>query len=106
MGVSSLGGNIAAMGVASVTIDPASVATITTAEQTFTVPGLLTTDWVFVNKPTLTAGLGVAGARVSAAGTLAITFVNPTAGGIDAASEVWRVLWIRPEGPAPGGATA
>lgn len=106
MGTSALGGNIVAMGVASVTIDPASVATITTAEQTFTVPGLLTTDLVWVNKPSLTAGLGVAGARVSAANTLAITFVNPTAGAIDAGSEVWRVLWIRAEGVAPGGATA
>ena len=40
MGVSAIGGNIRAMGIITVTIDPASVATITTAEQTFTVPGL------------------------------------------------------------------
>ena len=81
--------------VISVVIDPASVATITTAEQTFTVPGLEVTDVVFVNKPTLTAGLGIAGARVSAADTLAITFVNPTAGAIDAASQTYLVGVIK-----------
>jgi hypothetical protein len=81
--------------VISVVIDPASVATITTAEQTFAVPGLETTDVVFVNKPTLTAGLGIAGARVSAADTLAITFVNPTAGAIDAGSQTYLVGVIK-----------
>ena len=98
-----LGGNVRAMGVAQVTIDPASVATITTAEQTFTVPGLLPGDFVFVNKPSNTTGLGVCNARVSAANTLAISFVNPTAGGVDAASESWKVFWVRPSGSLPGG---
>jgi hypothetical protein len=77
-------------------IDPASVATITTAEQTFTLAGLKVTDFVVVSKPTLTAGLGIANARVSAVDTLAVTFVNPTAAGIDAASETYRVLILRP----------
>ncbi len=90
-------GNVRAMGIATVTIDPASVATITTAEQTFTVPGLAVGDMVFVNKPSLTAGLGIAGARVSAANTLAITFVNPTADAVNAGSESYRVLWVRPD---------
>ena len=84
------------LAVISVVIDPASVATITTAEQTFTVPGLEVGDIVFVNKPTLTAGLGIAGARVSAADQLAITFVNPTAGAIDAASQTYLVGVIKP----------
>lgn len=53
-----LSGNIYGIGIASVTIDPASVAANTTAEQTFTVPGLKTGCAVFVNKPTATAGLG------------------------------------------------
>jgi hypothetical protein len=81
--------------VISVVIDPASVATITTAEQTFAVPGLEVGDVVFVNKPTLTAGLGIAGARVSATDTLAITFVNPTAGAIDAVSQTYLVGVIK-----------
>lgn len=92
------GGNVYSLHVISATIDPASVATITTAEQSFTVNGVLVGDMVFANKPTLTTGLGIANARVSAANTVAITFVNPTAGAIDAASETWNFFVIRPEG--------
>lgn len=102
MGVASLGGNIRACGVITVTIDPASVATITTAEQTFTVPGLKVGDFVFVNKPSNTTGVGVCNARVSAANTLAVSFVNPTAGGVDAASESWLVFWVRSDGLSTG----
>ena len=91
-------GNAQSINVVSVTFNPASVAAATTAEQTVTVTGLKTTDLVFVRKPTLTAGLGIAGARVSAADTLAITFVNATAGALDPGSEVYQVLVVRPEG--------
>ena len=84
-------------GVVSLTIDVASVAINTTAEQTFTLTGLRTGDFVFVNKPSLSAGLGVAGARVSANDTIAITFVNATAGAIDPASQTYLVFWFRPE---------
>lgn len=102
MSVGVIMGNVAAMGVATVTIDPASVAVNTTAEQTFTVPGLKTGDFVYVNKPSTNAGLGVAGARVSAANTLAVTFVNATAGAIDASSESWLVMWVRTDASAAG----
>lgn len=91
-------GNVLAMGIVDVTIDPASVATITTAEQTFPVPGLRVGDMVFVNKPTNTTGLGISGSRVSADDTLALSFVNPTAAGVNAASEIYKVLYIRPDG--------
>lgn len=91
-------GNVRGAYIASVTINPASVATITTAEQTFTVNGLLVGDVVFVCKPTNTTGLGIANARVSAANTLALTFVNPTAGAVDAASETYLVAVFRPDG--------
>ncbi|MDP2218544.1 MAG: hypothetical protein Q8J68_14800 [Methanolobus sp.] len=77
------------------TIDPASVAANTTAEQTFTVTGLATTDKLIINKPTNTAGLGIVNVRASAANTVAITFGNFTAGAIDAASEVYAVIAIR-----------
>ena len=106
MSVGLADGNVRGLWIIKVTIDPASVATITTAEQTFTVPGLRPTDMVYVSKPALSAGLGVAGARVSANDTLAITFVNPTAGAIDAASEVWSVLVLRPDGPVAGAVSA
>lgn len=77
------------------TIDPASVAANTTAEQTFTVTGLTTSDVVFVNKPTATAGLGIVNARVTAANTLGITFSNNTGSPIDAASESYKVFAFR-----------
>lgn len=102
MAAGIIGGNVRAISIVTVTINPASVATITTAEQTFTVPGLVVGDMVFANKPSLTTGLGVANARVSAANTLALTFVNPTAGAIDAASEVWSILCVRPDGALTG----
>jgi uncharacterized protein YijF (DUF1287 family) len=80
-----------------VTFNPASVATATTAEQSLTVTGLAVGDMVFWQKPTNTAGVGVVNMRVSAANTLQVTFVNPTAGAVDAASETWTLLVIRPE---------
>ena len=96
-------GNVTGAYLVNVTFNPASVATITTAEQAVTVPGLLVGDMIMVSKPTLTAGLGIAGARVSAtaANTAYITFVNPTAGSIDAGSEVYTFLVMRPEHNTP-----
>lgn len=93
-------GNIARMFAVSVTFNPAAVATITTAEQTTTINGLRVGDFVICQKPTNTAGVGVVNARVSAADTLALTFVNPTAGSVDAASETWQFLVFRPEAVA------
>jgi len=92
-------GNIARMFAITVTFNPAAVATATTAEQTTTVLGLKVGDFVISQKPTNTAGVGVVNARVSAADTLALTFVNPTAGSVDAASESWSFLVFRPEAP-------
>ena len=92
-------GNIARIFAVSATFNPASVATITTAEQSVTIQGLAVGDFVITQKPTNTAGVGVVNARVSAANTLSVTFVNPTAGAVDAASETWQFLVFRPEGP-------
>lgn len=77
------------------TINPASIATATSVEQTFTVTGLTTADKVVVIKPTCTTGVGIVNARVSAADTLALTFMNATAGAVDPASEVYTVLAFR-----------
>lgn len=74
-----------------------AVSANTTAEQTFTVTGVLTTDYVYVNKPTAQAGLGIVGCRVSAADTVAVTFSNNTAGSITpTASEQYTVVVVRP----------
>ena len=91
-------GNIPKQSVLSVTLSPALVNANTTAEQTFTVNGLLVGDMAVVTKPTAQAGLGVVNSRVSAANTLAITFSNNTGASITpTASEVYLVLVSRPD---------
>lgn len=79
-----------------VTLSPTSVAANTSAEQTFTLAGLETSDIVTVNKPTAQAGLGIVGFRVSAADQLAITFGNFTGSPIvPTASGVYKVGVIK-----------
>lgn len=76
-------------------LTPASVAANTTAEQTFTIAGLNTSDLVFVNKPTAQAGLGIVGTRVTATDTIGITYGNPTAGAIVPTAETYKIVSIR-----------
>lgn len=76
-------------------ITPSSVSAATVAEQTFTVSGLTTADKVTVNPPSIGNATGIAGARVSAADTLAIRFVNPTAGALTPTSGTYTVLAFR-----------
>jgi hypothetical protein len=91
-------GNLLSIHGFTVVFDPASVATITTAEQDITVPGVLVGDIVLAfSKPTLTAGLGISNTRVKAKDTISVQFVNPTAGGVDAGSETYTVVIARPE---------
>lgn len=89
-------GNIRTMDLYNTTLSPVSVANATSAEQTFSFKGLLTTDYVAVMKPTAQAGLGIVGSRVSAADVLAITFSNSTAATITpTASEVYTLFLAR-----------
>ena len=67
--------------VLTVSLTPASVGAATSAEQTFTVSGLAVGDFVSVNGSTGNAS-AISGARVSAANTLAIRFINPTGGAL------------------------
>ena len=91
-------GNLVKQSVISVTLSPALIVLNTTAEQTFTVNGLLPGDLVSCNKPTAQAGLGIVGCRVSAANTLAITFSNNTGSSITpTAAQVYLVLVSRPD---------
>lgn len=77
-------------------LSPAQVAANTSAEETFTVTGVTTSDAVFVNKPTAQAGLGIVGVRVSAADTVGITFGNFTGAPITpTASETYTFLAVR-----------
>lgn len=104
MSVGIIGGNVAGLGVVSVTLSPAEVAANTTAEQTFTVPGLATNDVILgVTKPTTQAGLGIVGHRISAANTLAITFSNNTASPITpTASQTYLIAVARPDATLAG----
>ena len=86
----------------SATLTPVSVAANTTAEQTFTVAGLLASSMVVVNKPSVTPGLGIGGARVSAANTLAINFINNTASAITPPAEVYSIGVFVAAAPAAG----
>ena len=77
-------------------LTPAEVAANTTEEQTFTVAGLRAEDVVTVNKPSLDAGLGIVGYRVSADNTLAISFINATGGALTpTAAETYNIVAIR-----------
>ena len=74
-------------------LTPALIVLNTTAEQTFTVPGLEVGDTVLsINKPTAQAGLGIVNWRVSAANTLAITFINATGASITPTSEAYKIV--------------
>lgn len=96
-------GNIAAAGIVSLTLSPASVAANTTAEQTFTMPGAKLGDFVDASKPTAQAGLGIVNSRISADGTIAITFSNNTASPIvPTASERYLVRYARPDATITG----
>ncbi|MDC6127020.1 hypothetical protein [Burkholderia gladioli] len=73
------------------TLAPAQVAANTSAEQTFTVPGLQIGDSIDVNKPSHQIGLSIGNVRVSAANTLAIQYVNTTASAITPATEQYII---------------
>lgn len=76
-------GNINELQIVSVALTPSAVGANTTAQQTFTVAGVKVGDVVVaVENPSHQAGLGIVGARVTAADTVGITFSNNTGAGI------------------------
>lgn len=83
------------------TLTSVAVSTITTAEQTYTVQGLQVGDIVVsVNRPNNTpVGVGIVNARVSAANTLALTWVNPTAGSVTPGAGAFALVIARPDQP-------
>lgn len=95
-----LDGNLFKAFVIQKSLTPTSVAANTSEEDAFTVDGLRTTDAVFVNGPFL-AGVGVVGARVSANNTLAIAFMNTTAGALTPTAGVYTIMVLRPAGSPP-----
>ena len=95
-------GNILSYTLLQISITPAETAANISAAQTFTVPGLVTTDIVHVScSGAQTAGIFIADARVSAANTLSIQFANCKATAATAASGNYIVEVIDVEGPYP-----
>lgn len=84
------------MRVYAASITPAaSSAAIQTAEQTFTVTGLATTDIVYINGPAPTSLCPPTTVRVSATNTLAIGFTTLTAAACTPAAGTYNIVAIR-----------
>lgn len=90
-------GNIQTIGTFAISLTPAAVLTITAVDQTFAATGigLKTTDRVVVTPPSTVAGVIQGGAYVSAPDTLAIQFVNPTAGSVTPPAGTYYVTVFR-----------
>jgi hypothetical protein len=90
-----------------VSMTPLSVATITTAEQSFgangvsqvtAATGILAGDVIVaINPPSMTAGVGISGFRVDTATNdkFYVQFVNPTAGSVVPPTGVWLITVAR-----------
>jgi len=90
--VSREGSELSRITVYTATIDPTEVAANSISAQTFAVTGLSTADTVIVNPGTNVIGIGAV--RVTAANTLEVTFINPTATAIDPPSSTWKIIAI------------
>ena len=97
MSAGLLSGNVKAIFVFQVSIDIANNPTITTVANSVTVPGVQLGDFIYVNKPSHTTGIGISNCRVSAVDTIEIQTVNPTAGGVNPAAETFTIMVVRPE---------
>jgi len=74
-----------------VDINVTSVPANSTSEQTISLNGVATNDFVTISKPSHTTGLGIVNVRVSAKDTVAITFMNTTGSTIDPGSEIYTI---------------
>src|ERR1700760_764437 len=91
-------GNIQSTFLLTVTLTPAATATVTTLEQTFTIPGLQVGDQISNVSPqfAVTSLVDIVNFRVSANNTLAIAFSNQTAGSLTYPSGTFYVEVNRP----------
>jgi hypothetical protein len=84
-------------------LTPASVATYTTATQTFNIPGLRTTDIILAigAQGSQTAGIITAECDCFTAGVLSFQFANTTSGSVTPYSGTYVFQITRSEGPLP-----
>lgn len=96
-------GNIQATFLLQASLTPAAVNATTSAEQTFTVPGLLVGDQISALslQAAWTVLVDVVNARVSANNTLAISFQNGTGGSVTPPAGTYLLEVNRPAFPAP-----
>jgi len=85
----------AAGSLLSLTLTPASVATIVAAKQTFTVAGLKVGDQVAILSNPIANAVALCNAEVSATDTLRLMFVNPTAGPLVPTTGTYTFLVIK-----------
>jgi len=97
-----LRGNVNNYFLANPTLTPTAVSG-TSSSQTFSVPGLLTTDITNVsfNGGAQTAGIVIANDYVSANGVLTIQFVNASGSSATPASGSYLIEVLRSDGPIP-----
>lgn len=96
-GTLSSGGNILYAWLITPMLTPVAVAANTTAEQSFTIPGLQLND--NINCYALgaqTAGIGISNCRVSANNTLQLGFSNSTAGILTPVAGLYYLCICRP----------
>jgi hypothetical protein len=74
-----------------VTLAPTIVGALTTAEVSFAVSNITVSTCIWVNKPSFTSGLGVAGCRVVSTNVIGITYVNNTAVSITPPTESYLI---------------
>lgn len=106
MSVGIIAGNAASISVIEASLTPAEVATVVAPAQTFTVTGVKLGDTIIVNPPAQTAGVAITNAYVSAADTISIQFVNPTAGALTPAAGTHVITVVRHEGVSALGRVA
>lgn len=96
-------GNVQSTTVISVSLTPASVGSATSAEQSFTVPGLQVGDQVsgISLQAAWTSLTGIVNLRVVSANTLGISFQNNTAGALTPPAGVYFIEINRPETTLP-----
>ena len=87
--------NIQQVAVLTVALTPASVGSATIAEQNFTITGLTVGDVIVWTKPALANAVAPVNMRVSAANTLTVAYVNPTAGALTPTAETYQLTVFR-----------
>jgi hypothetical protein len=102
MTVGITAGNTANISIVSVSCTPAESAAVTAVAQTFTVPGVKVGDVVLVTPPSNASSVSVGGAWASAADTVSVQFINPTAGNLTAPSGTYIFTIFRRDGAATG----